>query len=526
MPTIGKRIEEVLKTVSAKSLDIPKELWYVVVLQKGDDKMANRRPAGDGMVRRKKRGQWEGRITVGHKSDGKPIFRYVYGKTQKETLEKLHQRIEDYRGVELTEDSKMTLSEWLDRWLNEYMIFTIRESTWDSYASMIRTHVKPYLGDKPVAFITTPDVQRMYNKIKKDGRRKLIMKSVLAKTQKELLQKMKVLKEQFDGVDLSEEYKITLREWLERWINDYAKPTLRESTVMGYKKNAARICEYIGDKEISRITTPDIQRMYNHLRKNGRQNKSEKYGKGLAPATVRGIHMFLHEAMDAAERANLVPRNPTTGTTIPKLEKTEKNVFNDKQLEIFMNAIEKEPVWFDFFYLELTVGMRLGEITALKWLDFDEENKTLHVQRTVTRSEEGLKVGDTKTSTGNRIVRLPESTYQLLLKRKAEAVTEWIFPSLLDPTNHVKPSSAYHRLKEILEENDLPNLRFHDLRHTFATHALKNGVDPKTLSGILGHTNASFTLDTYTHITVDMKRNAAEVVTGFMSNIVGDEFKL
>jgi len=111
--------------------------------------MANRRPAGDGMVRQKKRGQWEGRITVGHKSDGKPIFRYVYGKTQKETLEKLHQRIEDYRGVDLTEDSKMTLGEWLDRWLNQYIIFTIRESTWDSYASMIRMHVKPYLGDKP-----------------------------------------------------------------------------------------------------------------------------------------------------------------------------------------------------------------------------------------------------------------------------------------------------------------------------------------------------------------------------------------
>ena len=83
--------------------------------------MANRRPAGDGMVRQKKRGQWEGRITVGHKSDGRPIYRYVYGKTQKETLEKLHQRIEDYRGVELTEDSKLTLSEWLDRWMNEYM---------------------------------------------------------------------------------------------------------------------------------------------------------------------------------------------------------------------------------------------------------------------------------------------------------------------------------------------------------------------------------------------------------------------
>ena len=116
--------------------------------------------------------------------------------------------------------------------------------------------------------------------------------------------------------------------------------------------------------------------------------------------------------------------------------------------------------------------------------------------------------------------------FQVLKNRKTTAVSEWIFPSLLDPSTHVKPSSAYHRLKEILEENNLPSLRFHDLRHTFATHALKNGVDPKTLSGILGHTNASFTLDTYTHLTVDMKRNAADVVTGFMANIVGEEFGL
>ena len=353
-----------------------------------------------------------------------------------------------------------------------------------------------------------------------------IHKSAVAKTQKELLQKIKVIKEQYDGVDLSEECHITLREWFNKWLDEYGAPTLRKSTLMGYKQMAERMCEYLGDKEVSRITTADIQRMYNHLRSNGRMFADSKMGKALAPATVRGYHMFLHEVMDAAERANLVPRNPTSGTTIPKLERTEKTVLTDDQLETFMSAIEKEPVWFDFFYLEITVGMRIGEISTLKWTDFSAKDKTLHIQRTATRTEDGLEVGDTKTSTGNRIVRLPESAYQMLLRRKSDAVTEWIFPSLIDPRTHVSPSSAYHRLKQILKENNLPSMRFHDLRHTFATHALKIGVDPKTLSGILGHTNASFTLDTYTHITVDMKRNAANVVGGFMSNIVGDDFTL
>ena len=91
--------------------------------------MARRRPSGDGMVRRRDDGRWEGRIVVGHKENGEPLFRHVYAKTQKVLLEKLHQNIESYRDVELTEDSRMTLGEWLDRWLDEYAADTLRPST-------------------------------------------------------------------------------------------------------------------------------------------------------------------------------------------------------------------------------------------------------------------------------------------------------------------------------------------------------------------------------------------------------------
>ena len=87
------------------------------------------------------------------------------------------------------------------------------------------------------------------------------------------------------------------------------------------------------------------------------------------------------------------------------------------------------------------------------------------------------------------------------------------------------PSAAYRQLKAILTENDLPDLRFHDLRHTFATQALASGVDAKTLSGILGHTNASFTLDTYTHVTPDMQQEASHIVGGFLENLLGKDLK-
>ena len=88
--------------------------------------MAKRRPAGDGMVRRRDDGRWEGRIVIGHRENGEPLFRHVYAKTQKALLDKLHQNIECYRDVELTEDSRMTLGQWLDRWLTEYKAGTVR----------------------------------------------------------------------------------------------------------------------------------------------------------------------------------------------------------------------------------------------------------------------------------------------------------------------------------------------------------------------------------------------------------------
>ena len=101
--------------------------------------MAKRRPAGDGMVRRREDGRWEGRIVIGHKENGEPLFRHVYAKTQKALLDKLHQNIECYRDVELTEDSRMTLSEWLDRWLTEYKAGTVRPGTLKTIAATSNT---------------------------------------------------------------------------------------------------------------------------------------------------------------------------------------------------------------------------------------------------------------------------------------------------------------------------------------------------------------------------------------------------
>ena len=132
--------------------------------------MAKRRPAGDGMVRKRDDGRWEGRIVIGHRENGEPLFRHVYAKTQKALLDKLHQNIECYRDVELTEDSRMTLGQWLDRWLAEYKAGTVRPGTLKSYRCYIEYYIKPQLGDKQISLISQQDIQRMYRRLKTEGR--------------------------------------------------------------------------------------------------------------------------------------------------------------------------------------------------------------------------------------------------------------------------------------------------------------------------------------------------------------------
>ncbi len=384
--------------------------------------MAKRRPSGDGMVRKRYDGRWEGRIVVGHKNNGEPIYRYVLAKTQSELTQKLHDKIEMYRDADLSEDCNMTLGEWLDKWISEFMIFTIREGTLSAYKSLIEHQIKPYLGNRP----------------------------------------------------------------------------------------------------LSTLTTNEIQKFYNAVKKNGRVHVDREHGTELADSMVRKIHMLLHESLETAVRQRLVVNNPTNGTTIPKNNYPAKQILNDEQLEKFMEVIKADKQWHDFFYTELTTGMRRGEICGLRWEDFDERNGKLKIRRSVGRIKNGvLPIGETKTETGIREILLPPSTTELLIKRKENAVGNWIFPNFYRPEEPLNPQSAYTHLKVLLKKAELPLIRFHDLRHTFATHAIAGGVDAKTLSGILGHTNASFTLDTYTHVTTDMQKNAAKIVGNFMDDIIG-----
>ena len=385
--------------------------------------MGKRRPSGDGMVRKREDGRWEGRIVVGHKENGDSIFRYVYADTQKELTAKLRQNIDAYQGVDLTEESRMTLSEWLEQWL-EQMALTLRPGTLKRYRGDMDRHVKPRLGQK----------------------------------------------------------------------------------------------------KLTQITAADLRTLYQTLLERGRLNPRPGQSPGLSPATVHGIHAALHQALQAAAVQGLMPNNPARHVEPPKVPHNAMNILTVEQLEVFLDAAGKDPIWRDFFYTELTTGLRLGEICGLMWSDFDGRKGILRVTRTLHREKGGrLVAGGTKTYAGTRKILLPSTTAERLAERKRLSCSQWIFPNPLRPEAPLNPGTAYRQLKKILQATGLPELRFHDLRHTFATHALTSGVDAKTLSGILGHTKASFTLDTYIHTTGDMQRRAAEIVGGFLTDYLGEE---
>ena len=327
----------------------------------------------------------------------------------------------------------------------------------------------------------------------------------------------------YQGVNLCEKCRMPLGDWLDQWLEQYAAPAVRPGTLKNYRAYLDRYVKpQLGHLPIFKLTTQDIQELYADVQKNGRINKHPKYGHSLSPSTIHGLHGVLHQALDAAVQERLIARNPTVDVILPTMEEPEQTVLNDEQLDRFLEMIQRDAHWSDFFYTELTTGLRVGEICGLQWDDFDADKGTLTVRRTVHREEGGrLTVGDTKTDEGNRVITLPLSTLDLLLQRQKNALpVEWIFPDLLEPEKPMNPAKASRRFKEFLTEGGFPDMRFHDLRHTFATHALASGVDPKTLSTILGHTKPSFTLDRYTTTTTEMQQKAADIMGGFLSDIM------
>ena len=185
----------------------------------------------------------------------------------------------------------------------------------------------------------------------------------------------------------------------------------------------------------------------------------------------------------------------------------------------FRAEISEITKTFEMYYIDLATGLRRGELLGLKWEDIDLERGDLRVKRQLARINGEIVEAPLKTKNAYRTLPLAADAIDILnAQKKKVGSSPWVFPS---PTGGpLSPDCVNNMLHRVLKRAGLPSIRFHDLRHTFATLALQNGVDVKTVSGMLGHFSAGFTLDTYAHVTTSAKREAAKTMGNILSGAV------
>ena len=356
-----------------------------------------------------------------------------------------------------------------------------------------------------------------------DENGKVKMKNVLGKTQAEVKEKLKEKIEEAKVLDVSKSESYTVAEWAALWFEVYAKPNIRERTADYYNRYITKhIVPCLGDIKLNKLTGRQIQKMYNDLLNHGRERVSQKEkNPGLSGTYVHGVHVMLHNCLNRAVKERLLVRNPADDVIVPKIDKKEMKILPPEQVKAYLKAASVRGV-LPLFYLELTSGLRKGEIAALLWSDLDVENCTLSVTKQLMSSRDGeLKITQPKTATSVRLISLPQETVELLKEEHSKhPLNIYMFPSPRTGGMY-HPDSIVKLHEKILNDAGIEHLRFHDLRHSFATYALQSGADVKTLSCMLGHYSAGFTLNTYCHATRDMQADAAKKIGGFISAQTG-----
>ena len=195
-------------------------------------------------------------------------------------------------------------------------------------------------------------------------------------------------------------------------------------------------------------------------------------------------------------------------------------ILQPEYVKTYLDAADKRGL-LPMFYLELVSGLRKGELTALLWSDLDITGKTISVSKQYVKNPNGeLTLSRPKTETSVRKVSIPQEAVDLLVaEHKKHPDNPYMFPSPVTGEMYY-PDSIVNLHKKILKGAELPHMRFHDLRYTFFTLALQNGVDVKTVSSMLGHYSAGFTLDTYAHVTTDAQLKAAQTMGNILSRAV------
>ena len=384
-----------------------------------------RRANGEGTVRKRSDGRWEGR----YKDPIENSLKSIYGKTQKDVLTDLRRIFNEIFNGEYIKPVEMTVSEWFDIWLEEYTI-DIKPLTYASYKGIINKHIRPVLGDF----------------------------------------------------------------------------------------------------ELQKLTPIHIQKLYNRLS-----------NKGMSAKTIQNVHGVIHRALKQAMELNYLRTNVSEACKLPKVRQTEIISLDEMQIQEFCRNM-KNDVYSDVFFTALFTGMRQGEILGLTWECVDFINNTIHINKQLLKDvnkPEGEKYCFAPTKNNKtRTIIAPQCVMDILRRRHNmqgqrmrktildEYTQKWsnlVFTQ--DNGKHLTHGTVRMNYKKIVEDLGIPDIRFHDLRHSYAMLSLQNGDDIKTVQGNLGHHSASFTLRTYAYSTKNMQKLCAKRMDDFVKKIAKSKAK-
>lgn len=315
------------------------------------------------------------------------------------------------------------------------------------------------------------------------------------------------------NIDFNFSEDMVLTDWLTYWLEMYIRPTAKPSTYESYRGHCEKhIIPALGKTKLKNLTSRQIQQFFNEEAKNG----NGRNGGGLSPKTMRNMRVVLDVALKQALAEELIHSNPIPLTVIKSARTKKLEVMTEdmqKTLETFLHE-NKDP-YHPAILFDLYTGLRRGELCALRWGDYDEETGRITIDETVRRlTNYDAKPGDpktimvfndTKTESSYRELQLPGFLRDLIDEQRRKFTSIFHEPKEDDfiffssNGNMLDPDNLQHHFQRILKKLGLEHLRFHAIRHTFATRAIENGIDVSTVSGILGHANVTTTTRFYVH---------------------------
>lgn len=341
--------------------------------------------------------------------------------------------------------------------------------------------------------------------------------------QADVLKAMREAQKEKDDGTYCDPKRMTFGEWLDIWLEEYSKPTIKSAS---YRARKNRIKNHIkpelGKIQLRSLNTTHIQAFYNKLRDN----------KKLSTGTIKGYHATIGSALKQAVRLRYIPINPAGGCVLPKKEKKEITPLSEKDIENFLREAEKDESYGDLLIVALFTGMRQGEICGLPWNAIDFQKGTITVKQQLCQEKGPRKeyyIGSTKNGQVRTLTPPPfimdllKEVRKKQIKNHLAVGLAWkndfdlVFTDTLG--NCIVNRVAYYHFKKIATKIGRPDARFHDLRHTYAVISLQEGDNPKTVQHNLGHATAEFTLNVYAHVSEKMKKDSAERMQAYYNKL-------